>query len=71
MTFLTFEDLKSRGLFTNRQTLARAIDLYGFPPGLMITPNRRCWPAAEVEAWLSGRPVAHPNQKLGRPKSAA
>ncbi len=58
-SLLNFDDLKARGIFTNRMTLMRAIDLHGFPPGIMVTPNRRCWPEAEVSAWLASRPVAH------------
>jgi predicted DNA-binding transcriptional regulator AlpA len=70
-TLLNFEDLKARRLFTNRMTLMRAINLHGFPPGIMVTPNRRAWFVDEVEQWLASRPIAHERSSRNRKFKAA
>lgn len=53
---LRFQDLKARGILSNRMTLKRWIDHHGFPCGRMIGPNSRAWTEEEVDAWLAERP---------------
>ena len=53
-----FKDLQAAGIVKNRMTLSRWIKLYGFPPGVLLGPNTRAWPADEVEAWLAQRRAA-------------
>jgi predicted DNA-binding transcriptional regulator AlpA len=54
-----FKDLKSKGFADSWAQLKRMIELYGFPPGRMITPNVRAWTDEELDAYvasqLSGR----------------
>ena len=56
--YLRFNDLKAREIVRNRTTLARWIKKYGFPPGVLLGPNTRAWPADEVDAWLDAREAA-------------
>ncbi len=56
--YLRFNDLKAREIVRNRTTLARWIKKYGFPPGVLLGPNTRAWPADEVDAWLEAREAA-------------
>jgi hypothetical protein len=56
-TFLKFEDLKSRRIVENWQTLHNWIAREGFPPGRKLGPNTRAWTEQEVTAWLDARPV--------------
>ncbi len=56
--YLRFNDLKAREIVRNRTTLARWIKKYGFPPGVLLGPNTRAWPADEVDAWLNAREAA-------------
>ena len=59
---LRFADLKRRGIVQNWVTLGEWIRHRGFPPGYMLTPKHRCWPEAEVEAWLEARRIPAPPQ---------
>jgi len=54
---LRYRDLKERGLFNNRVTLALWIRDHGFPPGRRVGPNTRLWDEAEIAAWLASRPT--------------
>jgi len=56
-TWLSFDDLKQRGIVKNRMTLARWIRTQGFPPGKLFGPNTRRYPLSEVEAWAASRPT--------------
>jgi predicted DNA-binding transcriptional regulator AlpA len=56
--WLRYWELKQEKGVGSRMTLKRLIDLHGFPPGVMITPNARAWSEAEVDAWIAARPVA-------------
>jgi predicted DNA-binding transcriptional regulator AlpA len=56
--FLDYSDLKERGVAPSRMTHKRMIDNEGFPPGRLISPNRRVWTEEEVEEWLVARPTA-------------
>jgi predicted DNA-binding transcriptional regulator AlpA len=55
-TWLSFDDLKGRGIVKTRMTLSRWIRTQGFPPGKLIGPNSRRYPLSEVVAWLESRP---------------
>jgi predicted DNA-binding transcriptional regulator AlpA len=68
MKYLRFPDLKARGIVQSRMTLKRLIDDQGFPPGVLLTPNSRAWTEAEVNDWLTSRPVARkPDPRKGAP----
>lgn len=54
--WLTYRDLKERGIFNSRMTLSRAVETLGFPRGRLITPNSRKWPEDEVVSWIACRP---------------
>jgi hypothetical protein len=55
---LRFRDLKERGIANSWAQLKRMIELYGFPPGRMLTPNVRTWDEEdEVNPWIESRPV--------------
>jgi predicted DNA-binding transcriptional regulator AlpA len=55
--YLRFEDLKERGIVKHWLTLRRWIKHAGFPPGILLGPNTRAFPEADVEAWLASRPT--------------
>ena len=57
MKLIDYSDLVDRRIFNSRMSLKRAIDDQGFPPGRLITPNRRVWDEAEVAAWVESRPT--------------
>jgi predicted DNA-binding transcriptional regulator AlpA len=63
-TFVRFRDLVAANIVQNWPTLRRLIREQQFPPGIMIGPNMRAWPAVEVEAWLASRPTANSNIRL-------
>ncbi|WP_139223529.1 helix-turn-helix transcriptional regulator [Methylocapsa palsarum] len=69
-----YRDLKSRGIVDSRATLARWIQAGDFPPGILIGPNIRVWPAAQIDAFLRTRPTAAkaaPRRKAARVASQA
>ena len=51
-TYLRFKDLQTRGIVSNWQTLKRWIQQQGFPPGVLLGPNTRAWPEAEINESL-------------------
>ena len=53
--YLHYADLVERQIVNNRTTLSRWIRDQGFPPGVLLGPNTRAWPADRVEAWLGAR----------------
>jgi hypothetical protein len=54
--FVRFRDLVESGLVGNWTTLRRLIDDEGFPPGVLLSPNKRLWLLTEIEQWLAERP---------------
>ena len=58
--YLTFNDLKTRGLFNNRTTLKRYIDHHDFPRPYRLAANRALWREDEIERWLEARREAAP-----------
>ena len=58
MKLIRYADLVNKGIVNSRMTLKRLIDNQGFPPGIRVTPNSRAWVEADVDAWVSNRPVA-------------
>jgi hypothetical protein len=54
---LRFADLKQRKIVLNWPALRFLIKEQGFPPGKLLSPNRRGWPEEEVEQWLKNRPT--------------
>ncbi|MEJ0094841.1 MAG: AlpA family phage regulatory protein [Methylocella sp.] len=58
MKLIRYTDLVAKGVVNSRMTLKRMIDLQGFPPGRLVTPNSRAWTEAEVDQWIEGRPTA-------------
>jgi Prophage CP4-57 regulatory protein (AlpA) len=65
MIYIDYNGLLRKGVFNSRMTLWRAIRDRGFPEGILITPSRRVWAEAEVDAWIASRPTA---KKPGAPK---
>ena len=53
--YLRYTDLVQRRIVNNRTTLQRWIRDYGFPPGVLLGPNTRAWPADQVDTWLEAR----------------
>jgi len=54
--FVRFSDIKAANIATSWEQLYRLIDKEGFPPGVMLSPNIRAWPIADVRSWLKHRP---------------
>jgi hypothetical protein len=55
--FVRFADLRAAGIVSNWAQLYNLIDEYGFPPGVMLSPNARAWNVDDVRAWLDARPT--------------
>ena len=53
--FLSFEQLKSRGVVNNRTQLSRLIGKCNFPPGFLLSANARRWTEEEVAEWIETR----------------
>ena len=53
--YLSFDDLKARGIVNNRMTLARWIETQNFPAATRLGPNSVRWRASRVEKWLAER----------------
>jgi predicted DNA-binding transcriptional regulator AlpA len=64
--YISYPGLVDKGAVNSRMTLWRMIREHGFPEGIMITPNRRVWDEAEVDAWIASRPTA---RKPGTPNA--
>jgi hypothetical protein len=56
--YVRYRDLVERGVFRDWNSVLSAIELYGFPSGVHLTPHVRAWRLDEVEAWLASRPSA-------------
>ena len=54
---LRFADLREAGIVTNWPQLKRLVDNGGFPPGFMLSPAIRVFPAGEVGVNGSGGPT--------------
>ena len=57
-SFYRYRDLVSRGIVSNRVTLARWQKSQGFPKPVALGPNSRAWIILEVQQWLSARASA-------------
>jgi predicted DNA-binding transcriptional regulator AlpA len=55
---IRFQDLKTRGIVSNWNTLLRWIEHENFPPGRRLGANTRVWTETEIEDWIASRPVA-------------
>lgn len=64
MRLIDYNDLVTRGIVRSRMTLWRLIRGHAFPEGVLVTPNRRAWDEAAVDAWIASRPTS---KKLGTP----
>ena len=77
VTLLRFRDLKARGIVNNWPSLKNLVEHAGFPPGRMLSANRRTWTETEIDEWYRNRPVAGPAPRgaakagRGRPRKAA
>jgi hypothetical protein len=65
---LRYRDLKARGVANSRAQLKRMVELYGFPPGRLLTPNTRVWTIDEIDGFLASRPTKPKPVKRGRPR---
>jgi hypothetical protein len=66
--FVRFHDLRAAGIVSNWPQLYNLIDDYGFPSGVMLSPNTRAWRVKDVQCALANRPterkkVVAPNSK--------
>jgi hypothetical protein len=55
-----FRDLKARGIVQSWAQLKRLVEIYGFPPGKMISGNCRVWAEEDIDAYYKSRPVEGP-----------
>ena len=55
--FIRMRHLREAGIVDSWQQLGRLIAEYGFPTGVLLSPNVRAFDKAEVERWLANRPV--------------
>jgi len=55
--YVRFRDLRAAGICDNWESLSRMIDDYGFPTGILLSPNVRAWDVDEVNKWLTERPT--------------
>ena len=55
--YVRFVDLKAAGIVDNWTQLKRIVEVEGFPPGVMLSPNTRAWLVSDVRAWLATRPA--------------
>ena len=58
--FVTYPQLKERGVPYTRVHLNRLIDAGKFPAAVRLGENRIAWRARDIEAWAESRPVARP-----------
>jgi predicted DNA-binding transcriptional regulator AlpA len=63
---IRYPDLVTKGVVNSRMTLWRLIRDQAFPEGVLITPNRRAWDEAAVDAWIASRPTS---KKPGTPNA--
>jgi hypothetical protein len=66
--FVRFHDLRAAGIVSNWPQLYNLIDEYGFPAGVMLSPNRRAWNVDDVRAWLDSRPTERKKVVVPRSK---
>ena len=59
---LRFKELKAAGIVTDRATLRRWVNKYGFPQGTCLGPNIVAWNSAEIDQWLESRPKGKARQ---------
>jgi hypothetical protein len=55
--FVRFHDLRAAGIVSNWPQLYNLIDDYGFPAGMLLSPNCRVWDVQHVRVWLDARPT--------------
>jgi hypothetical protein len=55
--FVRFHDLRAAGIVSNWPQLYNLIDDYGFPAGMLLSPNCRVWDVQDVRVWLDARPT--------------
>ena len=65
LNLLSFKDLKSKNIVTNRPQLSRLIKSGGFPPGFMISENSRRWREEDIVSWLNDREAESIRQGKG------
>jgi hypothetical protein len=55
--YVRFRDLRQAGICDNWEQLSNMIEDYGFPPGILLSPNVRAWDIEDVQHWLANRPT--------------
>jgi hypothetical protein len=55
--FVRYRDLVKCRIVGNWTQLMRMIERGEFPPGRLLSPNKRAWTQAEINEWLASRPV--------------
>jgi hypothetical protein len=72
--FDSFRDLQAMGVVANWMTLKRLIANEGFPPGRLISPQRRAWERYGPEGWMTwlrNRPTVSETNRTRSGKKAA
>jgi predicted DNA-binding transcriptional regulator AlpA len=54
-----YQNLKDNHIVENRMGLKRLVELHGFPPGRLLSAQKRVWLQEEVLEWIASRPVEH------------
>jgi predicted DNA-binding transcriptional regulator AlpA len=54
---LLFKDLASRGITYARVHLNRLIREGSFPPPIQLSPSRVAWREADIDRWITSRPL--------------
>jgi hypothetical protein len=55
--FVRFRDLRAAGICDNWTQVFRLIEDYGFPSGVLLSPNIRAWDVDAIRRWLENRPT--------------
>jgi len=56
--FISFPELKPRGVRYTRQHLGALMDAGIFPPAVQVGPNRIGWVESDIERFIASRPPA-------------
>lgn len=57
MRYIRYDELKRRGIVSNRSTLSRWIRQGLFPRPVRLGPGTVAWPETAVSEWEASRPV--------------
>lgn len=55
--YVRFNELRRSRIVTTRKHLKVLQEKHGFPCGILLSQNIRCWTVAEITSWLKNRPT--------------